>query len=76
VLAGFQGAEAARSMPGIEEVRLYHPPGAWLELRGDLRDRVGHVIGVADQAEARTQVLGAAVGAMRLDVREETPRVH
>jgi biotin carboxylase len=41
---GTEGDEVARSNPGVEEVSLYFPKDHQVTLRGDFRDRVGHVI--------------------------------
>lgn len=46
-----RGLDEARQVAGVSEVALYREPAGELLLRGDFRDRVGHVIAVADEAD-------------------------
>ena len=49
-LAAVEGLEDARSISGIENAALYARPGDHVQVRGDFRDRLGHVIAVTDNA--------------------------
>ncbi|HET9317300.1 MAG TPA: ATP-grasp domain-containing protein [Vicinamibacteria bacterium] len=62
VLVDATGIEAARSLPGVVEAVLYRPPGQRVVLHGDFRDRIGHVITVAVDADASA---AAAAHALR-----------
>lgn len=62
-----RGLDEARRMPGVCEVAMYREPAGELALRGDFRDRVGHVIAVAEEGAgeaaaraARAQAAAAA----------------
>ena len=47
-LAEWNGLDRAQRVPGIEDVQSYAKPGDWLRLRGDFRDRIGHVVATGD----------------------------
>jgi biotin carboxylase len=55
-LAGVEGLEDARGMPGVVDAALYRAPGDLLEVRGDFRDRIGHVVARGD-GDAETAAL-------------------
>lgn len=50
-LDAVEGVDQARSIDGVAEVALYRSAGDVLAIEGDFRDRIGHVIAVADAAE-------------------------
>jgi S-sulfo-L-cysteine synthase (3-phospho-L-serine-dependent) len=50
-LERIDGVEAAEAVPGVVEVASYRRPGDAVARRGDFRDRIGHVIGVAEDVE-------------------------
>lgn len=57
LLTEWKGLEQARRVTGVEDVQSYAEPGTELRLRGDFRDRIGHVIATgATSAAARTAV--------------------
>jgi biotin carboxylase len=69
LLTEWKGLEQARRVTGVEDVQSYARPGTELRLRGDFRDRIGHVIATgATWAAARTtaqladQLVQAIVG--------------
>lgn len=71
VFAGATGLEAARALPGVDEVLLYREPGDELRLGGDFNDRIGHVITTADGADGADEAARRAVAArdrVRLEV--------
>lgn len=47
-LQGMEGMDEARSIEGVVEVAAYRSAGDALQVHGDFRDRIGHVIGCAD----------------------------
>lgn len=51
-LAEVAGLEAARAVPGVRVVEIYKRAGERLDVRGDFRDRAGHVLAVGETAEA------------------------
>jgi S-sulfo-L-cysteine synthase (3-phospho-L-serine-dependent) len=57
------GASQAGTITGIFDVRLYHSCPMVIDLRGDFRDRIGHVIAVSD---ARQDTLNAVETALDL----------
>jgi biotin carboxylase len=70
VLAGVDGIDEAAGLPGVVEVRLYLPVGSKLQLCGDFRDRVGHVLACGDDAPSVREAAEAGRDAVRLRVRE------
>jgi biotin carboxylase len=57
LLTEWKGLEQARRVAGVEDVQSYAEPGAELRLRGDFRDRIGHIIATgATSASARATV--------------------
>jgi argininosuccinate lyase len=65
-----EGVEAARSIAGVEEVTLYRAPGDRLEIRGDFRDRIGHVIAAADSFAAACTAAERGRDAVRIVLAE------
>jgi hypothetical protein len=49
---------------------LYQPPGQWVVLHGDFRDRIGHVITVASDAEASAASAAQALRGVLLLVQD------
>lgn len=54
------GVDAARQVSSVDEVLMYRRAGDVVTLRGDFRDRIGHVIAVADSAAAQAAATEAA----------------
>jgi len=70
-LAGAEGLDRASQDPSVIEARLYLPPGSKVALRGDFRDRIGHVLTCSyDLATARSAALKAH-SAIRVIVAQE-----
>jgi biotin carboxylase len=56
-LTEWKGLARARGVSGVEDVQSYAKPGTELRLRGDFRDRIGHVIASgATSSSARAAV--------------------
>jgi biotin carboxylase len=66
---GAEGVAEAAALPGVVDLALYPQPGAEMVVRGDFRDRVGHVITFATLAE------GAAVAAAVADAARDAVRL-
>ena len=54
--------------PEVVEVRQYFEPGATVRLRGDFRDRVGHVIAAAPTSRAARQAAELEHSHLRVDM--------
>jgi biotin carboxylase len=67
-LSAVEGLDAAAALPGVVDVALYARPGAEVAVRGDFRDRVGHVIALAESATAAAAAATAARDLLRLVV--------
>ncbi|WP_157249747.1 ATP-grasp domain-containing protein [Nonomuraea typhae] len=67
-LAGIDGLEAARAVPGVVEAGLTREPGQEVRPRGSPRDRIGYVIAVAGTgvAAARAATAGLATLTARI----------
>jgi argininosuccinate lyase len=63
-----QGLDEAVQIPGVADVRLYVRAGDRLRLRGDFRDRVGHVIAVGDTPAGARAAVEQAQTVVRLIV--------
>lgn len=68
-LAAVAGLEAARAGPGVKGVEIYKAAGERLSVRGDFRDRVGHVLAVGETPEAARAAAEAAHARVVLEVR-------
>ena len=66
VLIGVEGIEESQGIPGIVDLKLYAKAGDTLRLRGDFRDRVGHVVACADTPEAAREAAESAHAALHL----------
>jgi len=51
-LLAVEGMAGAAALPGVADVALYLRPGAEVTVRGDFRDRAGHVIALGESAAA------------------------
>jgi biotin carboxylase len=69
-LEAAEGVDAARSVTGVEEVALYRAPGDSVEIRGDFRDRIGHVIAAADSSADACAAAGRGRDAVRIVLAE------
>jgi biotin carboxylase len=67
-LAAVEGVEDARAAAEVVDVALYRRLGDEIALHGDFRDRVGHVMACADDAEAACAAAENARRAVRLCV--------
>jgi len=65
-LAGVEGMEGARGIPGVVDATLYRAPGDALAVHGDFRDRIGHVIACADGADEAARAAERGRGAVRV----------
>jgi len=68
-LTDVEGIDEVRSDVRVVDVALYNRPGEQLALRGDFRDRIGHVITCADSFEAAASVAESARDRIRIVVR-------
>ena len=71
VLKGIEGVEEARRIPGVVDLKLYAKGGDTLHLRGDFRDRVGHVVACADTPEAARAAAESAHSALKLTIQPQ-----
>jgi argininosuccinate lyase len=67
-LSGAGGLVEARALDHVSSVMLYRSPGDVLSRQGDFRDRVGHVIAEADQAETAAAAAERGRDLIRLDL--------
>ena len=66
ILRRVSGIGAAKRVEHVVDVQLYRKPGERIEPRGDFRDRIGHVIAVADQRPAARAAAEHAVRLLRV----------
>jgi biotin carboxylase len=62
------GTEEAVAVEGVVDVRVAASPGSPVSLRGDFRDRIGHVLACADSPEAAQQAADEALGRLTVEV--------
>lgn len=67
-LTQVRGMDAAQSVKGVIEVRVYRHMGQTIEPHGDFRDRVGHVIAVGNRCELAAHRANLAQSQMELIV--------
>lgn len=67
-LENVQGMEDAAAMEGVVEVRVTKAPGDDVALRGDFRDRIGHVLACADDADAAQHAADEALRRLAVEV--------
>ena len=67
---GADGVAAARARSGVHEVATYREAGAPIAIRGDFRDRVGHVIAVGPDPAGAAEAAAAGHEAIDLVVAE------
>ncbi|HEV7588755.1 MAG TPA: ATP-grasp domain-containing protein [Longimicrobium sp.] len=65
-LEAADGLGAARAVPGVVDATLYRAPGDLLAVRGDFRDRIGHVIACADSFAGACAAAERGRGAVRV----------
>jgi biotin carboxylase len=70
VLARIRGAAEARAVPGVSDVQIYRGTGLNFTLRGDFRDRMGHVIAEASDRAVCARALDDALARICLDLEE------
>ena len=73
VFLGVNGVAGAQSCVGVTNVRLYVAPGRYLELRGDFRDRVGHVVATGDTPDAAGANADRALASLDVDLVSAVP---
>jgi len=61
-LAEWNGVDCAQRVPGVHEVQSYAKPGDWLRVRGDFRDRIGHVVATGETAAICRETVEQASG--------------
>lgn len=69
-LAAAEGLDEARALPNVVDAALYRAPGDVLEVRGDFRDRIGHVVACADGDGRAAHAAERARGAVRVLIDE------
>ena len=62
------GTEEAAAVEGVVDVRVAASPGSPVSLRGDFRDRIGHVLACADSPAAAQQAADEALGRLTVEV--------
>jgi len=67
-LVSVEGIDKARQVADVVEVRLYQEVGSRVFLRGDFRDRVGHVISCSETDQAARYSVQTARKAIKLSV--------
>lgn len=70
-LEAVEGMEAARAAGDVVDVALYRAVGEALTVEGDFRDRIGHVVACAGDAEAASLAAERGRGAVRVRVAAE-----
>ncbi|WP_409492235.1 ATP-grasp domain-containing protein [Amycolatopsis sp. cmx-11-12] len=60
-LSEVRGAAAARRQPQVIEVDIYRPDNTPVSVTGDFRDRLGHVLAVADRAALAEAAADSAI---------------
>jgi len=61
-LAEWHGVDSAQRVPGVHDVQSYAKPGDWLRIRGDFRDRIGHVLATGETAATARETVEHARG--------------
>jgi biotin carboxylase len=70
VLTAIDGIQAAWIQPGVRDVQAYRRPGERLDLHGDFRDRIGHVVVAGSDAAV---ALERALATVKILVPEVQP---
>ena len=68
ILRAVEGIEAAKRIPGIQEITITKPIGAEISDIGSSTDRIGFVIAQADTAEDAAEVCGQAIKTITITV--------
>lgn len=68
MLAAIAGREDALALPHVDEVSAYAAPGTTVRRAGDFRDRIGHVIAVADASADAVNAADRALARVRVEV--------
>lgn len=74
--AGISGEEAAYRIPGVAQIDIYRKAGDPVHLQGDFRDRVGHVIAVAETGAGAKCAADAACRQITVRVKENGSTSH
>ncbi|MBW3656955.1 MAG: hypothetical protein KY444_12720 [Gemmatimonadetes bacterium] len=72
-LAAFEGMPEALARPEVVEVSAYRRPGDELDVHGDFRDRIGHVVACAAEPRAAARAAEGAREAVRVRVHAMVP---
>lgn len=67
-LARVEGVREVRGAANVVDVALYRSPGDTLELHGDFRDRIGHVVACADAPDDAASSAERALASLRVRV--------
>lgn len=73
-LAMVRGLDDARALPGVVDASLYRAPGEVLEVRGDFRDRIGHVVAAGETEAESAAAAERGRNAIRVRVGQPAPR--
>ena len=71
MLSAIKGVDAAKKAPGITEVSFYRAVGDYLQIHGDFRDRIGHVISVSSSSTEASNGVEDAKASIILDIKKE-----
>ncbi len=69
-LDAVEGIDEARAMDDVVDVTLYRPIGEHLEIHGDFRDRIGHVVARADDGDVAAAAAARARDRVRVRLAE------
>jgi biotin carboxylase len=72
-LDAVEGIEEARAMEDVVDVTLYRSIGDPLEIHGDFRDRIGHVVACADDFDVAADAAERARDGIRVLLPESVP---
>lgn len=67
-LRAVHGQQELKQLPHVADVRVYSAPGSAVALRGDFRDRIGHVITRAGTATASSEAVAQALPRLRVEL--------
>lgn len=68
-LEAVSGIDDAQAVDGVVDVRVTRTAGDEVSLQGDFRDRIGHVLAAADDAEDAQAAADRALGLLHVEVR-------
>lgn len=71
ILEHVEGLEEAAAMPCVLDVQSYRPPGGEVRLRGDFRDRIGHIIASDDSPALAREAVESSLKKIRIVIRPD-----